>query len=102
MYICIYCLVTLLTFETSALGNVDIPVKDLPFDQSPLESKLPAFGSEVDYYGLTTYANIPYAKCLHASDSKKYDIAILEAPFDTVSEFHFWYNRGITSVFDNG
>jgi agmatinase len=39
------------------------------------------------FRGLTTYANIPYLNCLsdEAAESTKYDIAILGAPFDTVS-----------------
>lgn len=37
--------------------------------------------------GLTTYANLPYLKCLSDSDAvEKYDIAVLGAPFDTVSQ----------------
>jgi agmatinase len=36
--------------------------------------------------GLTTFANLPYVNCLsEKSDVEKYDIAILGAPFDTVS-----------------
>lgn len=41
--------------------------------------------------GLTTYANLPYVHCL-ASDDKdveRFDIAILGAPFDTVSSTRF-------------
>lgn len=37
--------------------------------------------------GLTTFANLPYVHCLgsDADVTQKYDIAILGAPFDTVS-----------------
>lgn len=37
--------------------------------------------------GLTTYANLPYVHCLasNGKDIEKFDIAILGAPFDTVS-----------------
>lgn len=41
--------------------------------------------SAFDFWGLTTYANLPYVHCL-AKDEKeieKYDIAIIGAPFDT-------------------
>lgn len=39
------------------------------------------------YWGLSTYANLPYVHCLAKAneDVEKYDIAILGAPFDTVS-----------------
>lgn len=46
------------------------------------------YGSQ--FSGLTTYANIPYINCLSdeaAESSSKYDIAILGAPFDTVSGY---------------
>ena len=38
-----------------------------------------------DFSGLVTFANLPYANCFKASDMDAYDIAILGAPFDTVS-----------------
>ena len=42
-----------------------------------------------DFYGLTTFANLPYGKCFVDDWSPEgedaYDIAILGAPFDTVS-----------------
>lgn len=39
------------------------------------------------FAGLTTYANLPYVHCLagEGEEVEKYDIAILGAPFDTVS-----------------
>jgi len=39
------------------------------------------------FVGLTTYANLPYVHCLAGGgeEVEKYDIAILGAPFDTVS-----------------
>ena len=47
------------------------------------------------FAGLTTYANLPYVHCLAAKGVQidKYDIAILGAPFDTVSwslSQHLW------------
>lgn len=50
-------------------------------------------GGEVDvtagpaFAGLTTYANLPYVHCLagEGEQVEKFDIAILGAPFDTVS-----------------
>ena len=43
-------------------------------------------GSE--FSGLMTFANLPYANCFTASDMDAYDIAIIGAPFDTVSTPH--------------
>lgn len=39
------------------------------------------------FFGLSTYAGVPYVHCLAGDDEEveKYDIAILGAPFDTVS-----------------
>jgi hypothetical protein len=41
------------------------------------------------FNGLTTYAGVPYVNCFANSktDEDKYDIAIMGAPFDTVSIF---------------
>lgn len=52
--------------------------------QTPL-STAPTFDTEDTPWGLTTYANIPYLPCLSKRDGLKYDIAVLGAPFDTVS-----------------
>ena len=38
-----------------------------------------------DFSGLMTFANLPYANCFSDSDVDAYDIAIMGAPFDTVS-----------------
>lgn len=39
------------------------------------------------FRGLTTWANLPYVQCLSGEqDIEPYDIAILGAPFDTVSQ----------------
>lgn len=62
--------------------------------QNPFGGDLGALGYETDdisnapYYGLMTYANLPYVHCLanttkSGDDVEKYDIAILGAPFDT-------------------
>jgi hypothetical protein len=42
---------------------------------------------QAKFGGLSTYANLPYVHCLAADseDVEKFDIAILGAPFDTVS-----------------
>jgi hypothetical protein len=43
--------------------------------------------TDSQFYGLGTYANLPYVNCLSANNAEegRYDIAILGAPFDTVS-----------------
>jgi hypothetical protein len=43
--------------------------------------------SQARFAGLTTYANLPYVHCLarDGEEVEKYDIAVLGAPFDTVS-----------------
>lgn len=43
--------------------------------------------TDSDFFGLTTFANLPYVNCFKPDESEagKYDIAILGAPFDTVS-----------------
>lgn len=38
-----------------------------------------------DFAGLTTFANLPYANCFVDEVIEAYDVAILGAPFDTVS-----------------
>lgn len=40
-----------------------------------------------EFNGLGTFANLPYVNCLSSNEDKggRYDIAILGAPFDTVS-----------------
>ena len=62
---------------------------------SGYHAQQPVFGQEgIDistgsvFVGLTTYANLPYVHCLAGKDVEveKYDIAILGAPFDTVSQ----------------
>jgi agmatinase len=43
--------------------------------------------SQAKFEGLATYANLPYVHCLapKGEEIEKFDIAILGAPFDTVS-----------------
>jgi hypothetical protein len=55
--------------------------------------QIPLYDSAIDvsgskFRGLSTYANLPYVHCLSAgkdNEVEQYDIAILGAPFDTVS-----------------
>ncbi len=67
------------------------------FPQKPVfppgQNSIPNVNDNIDivtgsqFNGLATYANLPYLNCLSDSEAegKKYDIAILGAPFDTVS-----------------
>jgi hypothetical protein len=43
--------------------------------------------TDSEFFGLTTFANLPYVNCFKPDENEasKYDIAILGAPFDTVS-----------------
>lgn len=55
--------------------------------------QIPLYDNTIDisgskFRGLSTYANLPYVHCLSAGtddEVEDYDIAILGAPFDTVS-----------------
>lgn len=55
--------------------------------------QIPLYDSAIDvsgskFRGLSSYANLPYVHCLSAAkddEVEAYDIAILGAPFDTVS-----------------
>lgn len=69
---------------SSAISNV----KADPFAQG----QIPLYGDDIDisgskFLGVSTYANLPYVHCLGGKDEdvETYDIAILGAPFDTVS-----------------
>ncbi|GAB7338497.1 hypothetical protein MBLNU457_5249t2 [Dothideomycetes sp. NU457] len=58
-----------------------IPIKDF-------HASGPSFDLDVsssNFYGLTTYANLPYVHCLaeKPQDVEPFDIAVLGAPFDT-------------------
>ena len=57
----------------------------------PLQNLLQEGSHEIDivtgsdFNGLTTFANLPYSNCFR-DNGNEYDIAILGAPFDTVSK----------------
>lgn len=62
-------------YETSNLGQTFLG-SDYPFDEAP------------QFFGLGTFANLPYVNCLSPSGGEgEYDIALFGAPFDTVSYF---------------
>lgn len=58
-----------------------------PFDIAGNHGDNPMDLSASRFAGLTTYANLPYVHCLADSDHQvePFDIAIVGAPFDTVS-----------------
>lgn len=80
-----------------ALGLGAICVESWEFPQKPMsipgQKLFQSVNEDVDivtgsqFNGLATYANLPYLNCLSDDEvrDKKYDIAILGAPFDTVS-----------------
>ena len=79
----------LLSFSADARDITFSPVSGIGKFQKPLTNDDGvdiATGS--DFSGLMTFANLPYANCFTASDMEAYDIAILGAPFDTVSNSH--------------
>ena len=76
-------------FSADALDIVFPPVSGIERSQKPITNDDGidiTFGS--DFSGLMTFANLPYVNCFKASDMDAYDIAILGAPFDTVSTSH--------------
>jgi agmatinase len=83
---------------SSSVSNV----KADPFAQG----QIPLYGDDIDisgskFRGVSTYANLPYVHCLGGKDEdiEKYDIAILGAPFDTVSEHVSFLQRdGLAKV----
>lgn len=79
--------IALLVITAAARDIVFPPVAGFDAYQTPLGS-----GDDVDiisgsaFSGLTTFANLPYISCFNdKSETEKYDIAVLGAPFDTVS-----------------
>lgn len=77
----------------SSLSAAVVTAREITFPpvaalQHPMVAGLPfeADISQALFSGLTTYANLPYVHCLQdGGEVEKYDIAILGAPFDTVS-----------------
>ncbi len=65
------------------------PISGLHPHQVPIESTRLDDGIDIitcsDFAGLTTFANLPYANCFVDEVMEAYDVAILGAPFDTVS-----------------
>ena len=86
-------------FSAAALDLVFPPVSDIERSQKPFTDD---DGIDItigsDFSGLMTFANLPYVNCFKAFDTDPYDIAIMGAPFDTVStptnvNFPGWYQK---------
>ena len=62
------------------------PLSGFSSDQAVMGAISPDI-TQTKFEGLTTYANLPYVHCLapEGADIEEFDIAILGAPFDTVS-----------------
>ena len=76
-----------------AHGHGHAGVHEMPHLQHPFMSDDSIdVTTDNDFFGLTTYAHLPYVNCLKPDDSGpgKYDIAILGAPFDTVIKPHYY------------
>ena len=77
----------LFAFSIAAREIVFPPVAGINAHHTPIgENNDVDILSGSAFSGLTTFANLPYITCFDdGSDAEKYDIAILGAPFDTVS-----------------
>ena len=77
----------LFAFSIAAREIVFPPVAGIDAYQTPIgENNDVDILSGSAFSGLTTFANLPYITCFDdRSVAEKYDIAILGAPFDTVS-----------------
>lgn len=86
-------LTSLFIISASLTAGREITFPPVAGIQSPLgHAGLQEFDDRFDisaalYSGLTTFANLPYVHCLAADghEVESYDIAIVGAPFDTVS-----------------
>lgn len=72
---------------TDARDIVFPPVSGFSSEQEILGGYNEPDITQSKFAGLTTYANVPYVHCLapKGEEVEPYDIAILGAPFDTVS-----------------
>jgi hypothetical protein len=68
-------------------------VHEMPHLQHPIMSDDSIdVTTDSEFFGLTTYAHLPYVNCLKPDENGpgKYDIAILGAPFDTVIKSYYY------------
>ena len=78
----------LLPFFTDALDITFPPVSGMEGFQKVINKDGIDIVTGSEFSSLTTFANLPYANCFTAHDMDAYDIAIMGAPFDTVSTSH--------------
>lgn len=89
-------LLPVLTLAAEAATAWEFPALQVAFNPNPhhdANQHTLQFDDKIDivtgsqFRGLKTFANLPYVNCFSDSESrgKGYDIAILGAPFDTVS-----------------
>ena len=88
-YAILYAMLLLMPFFADALDIVFPPVSGIESSQNPVTND---DGIDIttgsDFSGLMTFANLPYVNCFRDVDMDAYDIAIMGAPFDTVSNPH--------------
>jgi agmatinase len=87
--------ISLLLLVSAVAGAREIvfpPVSGYTTDQALLGGYNDPDISQPKFAGLMTYANLPYVHCLAADreEVERFDIAILGAPFDTVSCSFLW------------
>jgi hypothetical protein len=97
--------ISLLLLVSAVAGAREIvfpPVSGYTTDQAILGGYNDPDISQPKFAGLMTYANLPYVHCLAADreEVEGFDIAILGAPFDTVSCSFLWHG-GIARVKDD-
>jgi hypothetical protein len=80
--------VSYLDFLTNAREITFPPVSGYPSQQIVFQGPNDADITTSKFAGLMTYANLPYVHCLalEGQDVEPFDIAIIGAPFDTVSQ----------------
>ena len=88
-YAILYVMLLCMPFSADALDIVYPPVSGIEESQKPVTND---DGIDItigsDFSGLMTFANLPYVNCFKPFDMDAYDIAIIGAPFDTVSIPH--------------
>jgi hypothetical protein len=83
--------VAIAAFASANAREISFPsVSGFSSDQAILGIITPDI-TQAKFAGLMTYANLPYAHCLapEGDDVERFDIAILGAPFDTVSRSQY-------------
>jgi len=70
-----------------AISHITDGVKQYGSQHLLVDNQIREVVSDDEFFGLGTFANLPYLNCLSPStEGGRYDIAIIGAPFDTVSK----------------